>query len=343
MTKKNIAIIAVSAVVVAGAAIAAVPIAKRFTAKKDENKPVEESTSSAYVYEIPTYEDGAPVDENVSVADASNVVGSIVDVANVTKKVASSKVTTTKKDAKAVSTTKDSSKKVEVGTGMVDELIGEDGDQFLGYRKSADGYYYTDDKDCWQSGAGYNEVYDNSAAGVGMYIDQVRIRFTYGDKDWMVQFWKGQYGYLLVGAEIGLYTAPAGTYTGQIGSVNHYNCADQSDWLYMQLDCYFDQNGDGHYVKIFTRPYAKYWWPTGFVKGQLTKYTRPRTELKVKGRITFKSTEMANLFVNGLGICGFGRAGGASSLADDTYYQSGADVWVLWSTIYHECFVGYEG
>lgn len=342
MTKKNIAIIAVSAVVVAGAAIAAVPIAKHFTAKK-ENGPAEETTSPAFVYEIPTGvdENAGGGGEDVSVADASNVIGSVADIANVTKKAANSKVTTTK--SVSASTTRDPSKKVEIGNSMVDELIGENGKQFLGYRKSGEGYYYTDDKDCWQKGAGYNEVYDNMAGGAGMYIDQIRIRFTYGDKDWMVQFWKGQYGYLLVGAEIGLYTAPKGTYKGEIGNVNHYNCADQSDWLYMQLDCYFDQNGDGHYVKIFTRPYAKYWWPTGFVKGQLTKYTRPRTELKVKGRITFKSTEMANLFVNGLGICGFGRAGGATSLADDTYYQDGADVWVLWSTIYHECFVGYEG
>lgn len=340
MTKKNIAIIAVSAVVVAGAAIAAVPIVKHLTANKNGNNPVEESTTAAYVYEVPTFDNNAVGGEDVSVADSSNVIEAVSSVANVTKKVAASKVTTTKK---SVSTTRDPNKKVEVGPGMVDELIGEGGDQLLGYRKSSEGYYYTDDKDCWQKGAGYSEIYDNSAPIAAMYIDQIRIRFTYGDKDWMVQFWKGQYGYLFVGAEIGLYTAPKGTYTGAVGDVNHYNCADQSDWLYMQLDCYFDQNGDGHYVKIFTRPYAKYWWPTGFVKGQLTKYTKPRTELKVKGRITFKSPEMANLFTNGLGICGFGRAGGANALADDTYYQSGADVWVLWSTIYHDCFVGYEG
>lgn len=340
MTKKNIAIIAVSAVVVAGAAVAAVPLAKRLTAKNNENKP-EETTTSAYVYEIPTFDENAVGGEDVSVADSSNVIEAVSNVAKVTKKAVNNKVTTTKKND--VSTTRDPNKKVEVGPGMVDELIGDEGSQIAGYRKSSEGYYYTDDKDCWQKGAGYNEIYDAAAAGAAMYIDQVRIRFTYGDKDWMVQFWKGQYGYLFVGAEIGLYTAPKGTYKGDVGDTNHYDCAKESDWLYMQLDCYFDQNGDGHYVKIFTRPYAKYWWPTGFVKGQLTKYTKPRTELKVKGRITFKSTEMANLFANGLGICGFGRAGGANALADDTYYQNGADVWVLWSTIYHDCFVGYEG
>ena len=90
----------------------------------------------------------------------------------------------------------------------VKDLIDENGVQVAGYRYSndGDGYYYTDDKDCWQMNAGYNEVYDNMAPMTAMFIDQVRLRFNYGGKDWMIQLWKGQYGWLLVGTEIGLYT-----------------------------------------------------------------------------------------------------------------------------------------
>lgn len=108
-----------------------------------------------------------------------------------------------------------------------------------------------------------------------MFIDQVRIRFTYDHKDWMIQFWKGQYGWLLVGAEIGVYTAPEGTYKNETGAVNHYNCADKEDWLKMQLDCYFSgtKENKGKYVKIFTRPYDDYWWATGFVKASLPSIT----------------------------------------------------------------------
>ena len=227
---------------------------------------------------------------------------------------------------------------------LVDNVIGEGGNQIAGYRyNSAGDFYYTDDKDCWQKNAGYNEVYDNMAPMAGMFIDQVRIHFNYGDKDWMIQFWKGQYGFLLVGAEIGVYTAPGGTYKGDTSGVNHYSCAGQEDWLNMQLDCYWSKNNNGHYEKIFTREYGKYWWATGFVKGQLTKYTIPKTELKVKGRITFKSKEMADLFVYGLRDSGFVRAAASNQLVDDSYYQSGADVWVLWSTIYHDCFVKEDG
>ncbi len=237
--------------------------------------------------------------------------------------------------------TKPSYNNTQSGVNIKD-LIDEDGVQVLGYRWSneGNGYYYTDDKDCWQKNAGYNEVYDQMAPLTAMFIDQVRIRFNYGGKDWMVQLWKGQYGWLLVGAEIGLYTAEEGANTGDINDINHYNCADKEDWLYMSMDMYWAKGNNGHYEKAFSRPYAKYWWPTGFVKGQLTKYTWPRTELKMKGRITFKDEAMADAFVAELKKSGFARAAGSTSslLADDTYYQEGADIIFLWSTIYHDCF-----
>ena len=216
--------------------------------------------------------------------------------------------------------------------------------QVDGYEYEPDGdFFYIDDEACWQSEKGYNEFYDNYAPAAAMFIDQIRIRFAYENKDWMIQLWKGQYGWLFVGAETGVYTAPAGTYKGGKGDANHYNCADKGDWLNMQLDCYWSKNNDGHYKKIFTRSYDKYWWATGFVWGQLTKYSKPRTELKAKNRITFKSEEMANLFVQGLKEAGFVRAVGSDQLVDDSYFQSGKDVWLLWSSIQHDSFVGYTG
>ena len=213
--------------------------------------------------------------------------------------------------------------------------------QFAGYRWNPEGqYYYTDDKECWQSNAGYNEVYDQMTPLTAMFIDCLRVRFNYGGKDWMVQFWKGQYGWLLLGAEIGLYTAPEGEVSGVHGDINHYDCAAQEDWLYMQLDCYYAEQGIGPYERLFSRPYAKYWWPTGFVKGQLTKYTAPRSELKVKARITLKDEVMADAFVAALEQAGFRRAASnvTSQMVDDTYYREGVDVWILWSDLYQVAF-----
>lgn len=342
MSKTKIIALAISAVVIIGAAVAAVPIVRHFTV-------VEESTTQPTTqpeYEYPTY---VPVNNDVTEEETTEDLSlseTIKQIADVTKSTVKSttkknnKVTTTKKKTTTTTTKKSGSLDT-----IVDDAIGGPY-QLLGYRKDTEkNYYYCDDKDCWQKNAGYNEIYDNLAGGAAMLIDQIRIRFTYENKDWMIQFWKGQYGWLLVGAEIGVYTAPAGTYKAESGSVNHYNCADQEDWLKMQLDCYFSNTKDnpGKYVKVFTRPYDSYWWATGFVKGQLTKYNQPRTEIKVKGRITLKTQEMADIFVEGLKACGFARATSATQLPDDTYYQNGKDVYVLWATIYHDCFVDYEG
>ncbi len=216
--------------------------------------------------------------------------------------------------------------------------------QILSYQYSyVDDYYYTNDKDCWQDTFGYARIFDLVAPYIALEYDYTRVFFTYEERDFMIQLWKGQYGYLLVGAEIGVYTTDAGTYTGEIGDVNHYNCADKEDWLKMEMTCYWKENNQGSYKKAFHREYTEYWWATGFVKGQLNKYTAPRTELKMKARITFKSEAMADLFVAGLRESGFARALGSNQLADDSFYQKGADVWFLWLTKNHECFPGYEG
>ena len=265
--------------------------------------------------------------------------------------------------------------------------------EFAGYRWSPEGqYYYTDDKECWQGNANYNTVYDQMTPLTAMFIDCMRIKFNYGGQDWMIQFWKGQYGWLLLGAEIGVFVAEERTtqfltessvipvtepategltnepaiepITAEINTepftesvitdinteptnerttsadLSNYYCATQEDWLYMQLDCYYAEKGQGAYERLFSRPYAKYWWSTGFVKGQITKYTAPRNELKVKARITFKDAEMADAFVTSLENAGFrrGASNAISQMTDDTYYIEGADVWIFWSNIYQSAF-----
>ena len=72
-------------------------------------------------------------------------------------------------------------------------------------------FYYTDDKECWQKNFGFNEVYDTFAPVTMMYYDTVRTTFEYGGKEWMIQTWKGQYGVMFVGGEVGVYTRPLGS------------------------------------------------------------------------------------------------------------------------------------
>ncbi len=341
LSKQKILILAISAVVVIAGSVAAVVLIRNFSKEKEDTST--SATVPTYQYVEETYYVDVPefvTNENhETVTDPSgNALTTLKKVVKTTKKVVTNNKQTTKKANAGTTNTAATTQALTPLAKWLSE------NQVAGYRYEPNGdFFYTDDKDCWQKNAGYNEFYDNYAPAAAMFIDQIRIRFTYENKDWMLQLWKGQYGWLFVGAETGVYTAPAGTYKGGNGDANHYDCADKEDWLYMQLDCYWSKNNDGHYKKIFTRPYDKYWWATGFVWGQLTKYSKPRTELKAKNRITFKSEEMANLFVQGLKEAGFVRAVGSDQLVDDSYYQSGKDVWLLWSSIQHDSFVGYTG
>ena len=338
LSKQKILILAISAVVVIAGSVAAVVLIRNFSKEKEDTTT--SATVPTYQYVEETYYVDVPEfvtnEAHETVTDPSgNALTTLKKVVKTTKKAVTNAATTKKPAANNTAST------TQQLTPLA-KWLSEN--QVAGYRYQPDGdYFYTDDKECWQKNAGYNEFYDNYAPAAAMFIDQIRIRFTYENKDWMLQLWKGQYGWLFVGAETGVYTAPEGTYKGGKGDANHYDCASKEDWLYMQLDCYWSKNNDGHYKKIFTREYDKYWWATGFVWGQLTKYSKPRTELKAKNRITFKSEEMASLFVQGLKEAGFVRAVGSDQLVDDSYYQSGKDVWLLWSSIQHDSFVGYTG
>ncbi len=373
MSKNKIIILAVCAVLVIGGAIAAVPLLR------NRNVPVTPETQPSSIENldddnrIPSYNNSdvidlnetestlAPDGQDTTVTQQTAADGSLItkitQIISTTSRVVNPAAPTannnsgrrnnTTTTAKKPATTKagNNGRTTTTPGGFVQDKIGPDASQsFLGYRWSPDGYYYCDDKDCWQKGVGYNEVYDKWAPVAAMYIDQIRIKFQYNNKNYMIQLWKGQYGWLLIGAEIGIYTCDLDAYQGNTGDINHFNCADKEDWLKMQLDCYYcnSRTGNGQYTRIFTRPYDTYWWATGFVKGQLNKYTAPRTELKTRNRITFKTEDQANLFIQGLKQAGFKRAGAADQLVDDSYFQSKNDVWVLWSTINHECFVGYE-
>lgn len=337
---QKIVIIAVSVIAVIIAATAAIIFVPKFLAKDDVTEPAGKdfasptSATTGYYYNPIT----SPSMPEISEPDVSLPEGNTAPskLASSTKPVGNTNSNTNGNGGPTAANPNDTDPLSSIN---VKQLITSQ--QFAGYRWDPDGqYYYTDDKDCWQSNAGYNEVYDQMTPLTAMFIDCLRVRFNYGGKDWMVQFWKGQYGWLLLGAEIGLYTAPEGQVSGTHGDINHYDCAAQEDWLYMDLACFYAEQGKGTYEQLFYRPYTKYWWPTGFVKGQLTKYTAPRSELKVKARITLKDEAMADAFVQGLREVGFRRAASnvTSQMVDDTYYRDGNDVWVLWSDLYQSAF-----
>ncbi|MBQ7957675.1 MAG: DUF4474 domain-containing protein [Clostridia bacterium] len=177
-------------------------------------------------------------------------------------------------------------------------------------------FYSTSDP--WQRQFGYNKYYDVFGGYVALWYDTVRIKFNYGGYDWLVQFWKGQYGFLLLGAEAGVYYKEEGLDTSQ------YICSDNNMRLKIGYTCY--NKGD----VLFTRDYQDTWWLTGFVPGKLDKYS-DRSQMKMKIRITLKDAAMKDAFVEAIQQPGVGFSQGNASSAD-TFYTSGNDVYLMWQS-----------
>lgn len=182
-------------------------------------------------------------------------------------------------------------------------------DGFASYQYNSTGNYYYTNEDPWQRALGYNELYDNLAAFAAIYIDTMRCKFRYDNKDWMIQFWKGQYGYVFVGHEIGVYYKPIDK------TIEHYDCVSDEDSLYMSM------NGLRKGEVIYTREYGKYWWCTGFVPGKLDKFS-DRSELQIDARITMKDKEMLGAFVESLQSNGM--------IKGEDFKVKGLDVYIVW-------------
>ena len=92
----------------------------------------------------------------------------------------------------------------------------------------------------------------------------------------MIQVWKGQYGLVLVGAEVGVYTKPKDR------QLEHYECAADEDLLRMEMEVQRLDTVDGKstWNRLLYRPYDEYWWITGFVFGnELGNYDNVRVNI----------------------------------------------------------------
>jgi len=202
--------------------------------------------------------------------------------------------------------------------------------QILSYQYSyIDDYYYTNDKEAWQYNFGFGKIYDIVSPYILLEYDYIRIFFTYENKDWMLQMWKGQYGMVFYGGEIGIYNRPH-TDDG-LSDWTFFNCPAEEDWLNMEMTLWHEQV-DGSWKREFTREYDKYWWCTGFKNGHL-RQEEPADELRLEGRITFKDAEMTELIAAGLKECGFDVSETKDGLGIDEFYTEGNDVYFIWQEI----------
>lgn len=202
--------------------------------------------------------------------------------------------------------------------------------QVLSYQYSyVDDYYYTNDKDAWQYNFGFGKIYDFVSPYILLEYDYIRVFFTYENKDWMLQMWKGQYGLIFYGGEIGIYNREHSE--SGINEWTMFNCPAEEDWLDMEMTLWHEQL-DGTWKREFTREYDKYWWCTGFKNGHL-RQEEPADELRLTGRITFKDAEMTSLVVDGLAECGFAESSTKDGIAVDGMYVDGNDIYFSWQNI----------
>lgn len=180
-----------------------------------------------------------------------------------------------------------------------DGNITTDGDKGVfgfGYSTKEKCFYATGN--AWQRNFGYSDLYDKTSQLIAISYDTSKIFFIYGGKEWMIQLWKGQYGLVLLGAEVGVYNRPQGS-----NGSTYFECADDNERLPISLT--LRRNGS----PLFVRSQKLSWWQTGFVFGQLgagvmVGSTHTKT-LDLTTSITFKDENMRKAFVIGLKKCSY--------------------------------------
>lgn len=179
------------------------------------------------------------------------------------------------------------------------QVTNTDGSGLLGFSYDAkDGVFYAS-LNSWQRNFGYTYIYDYAAPFGIIWYDTSRIFFDYDGKEWMIQLWKGQYGWVLIGCEIGLYYRDFDDTNYLVDDKNRkfYKCADDEMLIKMSLSLYKDEK------LLFSRAQQYSWWLTGFVPGALENFgfTYGTTQcLTVDSKLTFPNEEMMDAFIEGL-------------------------------------------
>lgn len=153
---------------------------------------------------------------------------------------------------------------------------------------SAAGFAYNSEKDifystrnAWQKNFGYTHMYDVLAPVFRMIIDTEPVKFYYNNKNWLITFWKGQYG-IVTGAEVGIYC----TSEKKVNKKTVYLPVDDSEMLNMYLILY-------KYGKVIARVHAKHWWLAIFKLGM---FSNPK-DLSMDINITFPDQQMLQAFL----------------------------------------------
>lgn len=183
---------------------------------------------------------------------------------------------------------------------------------------------------------GFNKAYDNFAGLANFYLDTIRVYFTYDNKDWLIELWKGEYAMASVGCEIGFYyndkpsSSTNGPLDASIGEKKHFKAVEDKDAMYCSMELWqYVKAADPEPIKRINFARRKCWWAASFENGVLEKHS-DRTTLVMRGTIEFPTTEMMELFIYGLEERGF-REGSTSTYKNyECFSVSGKKVTINW-------------
>lgn len=156
----------------------------------------------------------------------------------------------------------------------------------------------------WNREMGFCSLYDVLAPLINYDYLTTRVKFSYADKDWMIQFWKGRY-IIAMGGEVGIYYKP------QDRLIDFYDCADDEHRLPISMRLL-----KGNKV-LFEREMLNCWWQSGFNLGLIYL----PIQLTLESTLVFPNDTMRDAFTqaaNRLVCTGF------------TYTVDGLAVSVAW-------------
>jgi len=231
--------------------------------------------------------------------------------------------------------------------------------KLLSYKVDKNGIFYVEHEP-WQKQFGFNQIYDLASPLIQLVYATIRIKFTYGyvyklypkdhekkgqvmygldgkplyetdaqgkpiQKDWMLQWWKGRYGLVMLGAEFGVYTKP------HTQAAEHYNAAVSEEELVMAMDVWQHNFLTGKTMYLFSRGPEKTWWLTGFVPGSFYEYNK-KSEIITVVDIGFPDAEMQGLAAAAMERAGF-RKGTPNNGNPETYMTYGTNIKFSWQYI----------
>lgn len=178
---------------------------------------------------------------------------------------------------------------------------------------------------------GFNKAYDWGSKFVNFYLSTIRVYFTYDEKDWLIELWKGEYAMATVGCEVGYYYRDTDGKVEKYGADNLlYGSVEDQDAMMTSMKLWqYEKSTDATPVKKIDYSKRNCWWAADFETGVLEKH-RDQTTLVMNATIEFPTTKMLTLFTDELAKKGFKEGSIDDYHNVDRYSVNGKTVTICW-------------